>query len=80
VAPWETTCFARVDRGILAAVRSALVAEAVGGQALLERDAALARIDERLREASAGRGPLLLLEEPAGIGKTRPAGSSIRRP
>ena len=42
-----------------------------GGQALLERDAALARIDERLREASAGRGSLLLLEGPAGIGKTR---------
>jgi DNA-binding CsgD family transcriptional regulator len=55
----------------LAAVRSALVAEVVGGQALLERDAALARIDERLREASAGRGSLLLLEGPAGIGKTR---------
>jgi DNA-binding CsgD family transcriptional regulator len=42
-----------------------------GGQALLERDAALARIDEHLREASAGRGSLLLLEGPAGIGKTR---------
>ena len=42
-----------------------------GGKALLERDAALARIDERLREASAGRGSLLLLEGPAGIGKTR---------
>src|SRR5260370_39463304 len=62
--------FARVDRGILAAVRSALVAEVEGGQALLERDAALARIDERLREASAGRGSLLLLEGPAGIGQT----------
>jgi DNA-binding CsgD family transcriptional regulator len=55
----------------LAAVRSPLVAEVEGGQALLERDAALARIDERLREASAGRGSLLLLEGPAGIGKTR---------
>ena len=42
-----------------------------GGKALLERDAALARIGERLREASAGRGSLLLLEGPAGIGKTR---------
>jgi DNA-binding CsgD family transcriptional regulator len=42
-----------------------------GGQALLERDAALARIDQRLRDAIAGRGSLLLLEGPAGIGKTR---------
>src|SRR5260370_39551591 len=56
---------------MLAAVRSALVAEVEGGQALLERDAALARIDERLREARAGRVSLLLLEGPAGIGKTR---------
>ena len=42
-----------------------------GGQPLLERDDALARIDERLREASAGRGSLLVLEGIAGIGKTR---------
>lgn len=42
-----------------------------GGLALLERDAALARIDQSLREASAGGGSLLLLEGPAGIGKTR---------
>jgi len=42
-----------------------------GGQALLERDAVLARIDRRLREAIAGGGSLLLLEGPAGIGKTR---------
>jgi DNA-binding CsgD family transcriptional regulator len=41
------------------------------GQALLERDAALARIDQRLRDAIAGDGSLLLLEGPAGIGKTR---------
>ena len=41
------------------------------GQALLERDAALARIDQRQRDAIAGRGSLLLLEGPAGIGKTR---------
>ena len=40
-------------------------------QALLERDAALARIDRRLREAIAGAGSLLVLEGPAGIGKTR---------
>ena len=42
-----------------------------GGQALLERDAALGRIDQRLREAIAGAGSLLVLEGPAGIGKTR---------
>ena len=42
-----------------------------GGQALLERDAVLARIDQRLVEAVAGAGSLLLLEGPAGIGKTR---------
>ena len=42
-----------------------------GGQALLERDDALARIDQRLREAIARRGSLLLVEGPAGIGKTR---------
>jgi DNA-binding CsgD family transcriptional regulator len=47
------------------------VAEGDGGQTLLERDAALARIDQRLRDAIAGRGSLLLLEGPAGIGKTR---------
>lgn len=41
------------------------------GQALLERDAALARIDQRLRDAIAGDGSLLVLEGPAGIGKTR---------
>ena len=41
------------------------------GQVLLERDTALARIDQRLRAAIAGGGSLLLLEGPAGIGKTR---------
>ncbi|MBV9000903.1 MAG: AAA family ATPase [Solirubrobacterales bacterium] len=41
------------------------------GQALLERDAALARIDQRLLDAMGGDGSLLLLEGPAGIGKTR---------
>ncbi len=41
------------------------------GQPLLERDDVLARIDERLHEASAGRGSLLVLEGTAGIGKTR---------
>ena len=42
-----------------------------GGQALLERDAVLARIDQRVRDAVAGDGSLLVLEGPAGIGKTR---------
>jgi DNA-binding CsgD family transcriptional regulator len=41
------------------------------GQALLERDSALARIEQRLLDAIAGDGSLLLLEGPAGIGKTR---------
>jgi DNA-binding CsgD family transcriptional regulator len=41
------------------------------GQALLERDTALALIDQRVRDAIAGDGSLLLLEGPAGIGKTR---------
>jgi DNA-binding CsgD family transcriptional regulator len=40
-------------------------------QVLLERDAAFARIGQRLRHAIAGSGSLLLLEGPAGIGKTR---------
>jgi tetratricopeptide (TPR) repeat protein len=47
------------------------VAAVDGGQALLERDAALGRIDHRLRAAIAGGGSLLLVEGPAGIGKTR---------
>src|SRR6516162_8673807 len=50
-----------------------------GGQALLERDAALARIDQRLRDAIAGDGSLLLLEGPAGIGKTRLVTAAGRR-
>ena len=50
-----------------------------GGQALLEREAALARIDESLRDAIAGRGSFLLLEGPAGIGKTRLAVAAGRR-
>ena len=41
------------------------------GQALLERDTALVTINQRLDDATAGGGSLLLLEGPAGIGKTR---------
>jgi DNA-binding CsgD family transcriptional regulator len=41
------------------------------GQELLERDAALARIYQCISDAAAGTGSLLLLEGPAGIGKTR---------
>jgi DNA-binding CsgD family transcriptional regulator len=47
------------------------VAEVHDGQALLERDTALGRIDQRLRDAIAGGGSLLVVEGPAGIGKTR---------
>jgi tetratricopeptide (TPR) repeat protein len=71
VAPWKTTCFWQGGPRIFAAVRSAPVVMVDGGQALLERDAALARIDRRLRDAIAGAGSLLLLEGLAGIGKTR---------
>ena len=47
------------------------VAVVDAAKVLLERDAALARIEQRLRDAKAGRGSLLLLEGPAGIGKTQ---------
>jgi DNA-binding CsgD family transcriptional regulator len=50
-----------------------------GGQALLERDAALERIDQRLGDAVAGDGSLLVLEGPAGIGKTRLVTAAGRR-
>jgi len=55
------------------------MARADGGQALLERDAALARIDQRLRAAIGGTGSLLWLEGPAGIGKTRLVVAAGRR-
>ena len=38
---------------------------------LEERDEALASVDALLQDARAGRGRLLVLEGPAGIGKTR---------
>src|SRR5947207_7511062 len=49
------------------------------GPALLERDAALTRIDQSLREAIAGSGSLLVLAGPAGIGKTRLVLAALRR-
>ena len=49
------------------------------GQALLERDAVLARIDQRVSDAIAGDGSLLVLEGPAGIGKTRLVMAAGRR-
>ncbi len=55
------------------------MAEVDAGQALLEREAALARIDQHLRDAIAGGGSLLLLEGPAGIGKTRLLMAATRR-
>src|SRR5438477_11440382 len=39
--------------------------------ALLERDSELAELGEVLEEARAGRGGLVLIEGPPGIGKTR---------
>lgn len=43
---------------------------------LLERDAELAAIAERIEAARGGAGGLLLIEGPAGIGKTRLVGSA----
>jgi len=48
-------------------------------QVLLERDAALAEIDQRLSGAITGGGSLLLLEGPAGIGKTRLLMATVQR-
>jgi len=55
------------------------VAAVVGGQALLERDSALAQVDQRLGAAVAGEGSLLLVEGPAGIGKTHLILAALRR-
>src|SRR5258708_24831389 len=63
--------FVRLDRGFWRRYHRGRVTAMDGGQPLLERDDVLARIDERLHEASAGRGSLLVLEGTAGIGKTR---------
>ena len=41
-----------------------------GAESLLERDGELARIDSALAEARAGRGTFVVIEGPAGIGKT----------
>jgi len=48
-------------------------------QVLLERDAALARVDQSVRDAIAGGGSLLVLEGPPGIGKTRLVMAAGRR-
>ena len=50
-----------------------------GRRVLLERDAALAQIDERPCAAISGEGSLLLLQGPAGIGKTRLVLTAVRR-
>ena len=55
------------------------MAAVVGGQALLERDSALAQVDQRLGGAVAGEGSLLLVEGPAGIGKTHLILAALRR-
>jgi hypothetical protein len=55
------------------------VAVGDAGPVLLERDAALNRIDQCLHAAGAGRGSLLLLEGFAGIGKTRLVLAAARR-
>src|SRR5215216_7253666 len=44
--------------------------EAVATPQLLERSEELARIDSALAEARAGRGTFVVIEGPAGIGKT----------
>jgi DNA-binding CsgD family transcriptional regulator len=78
-ATWQATCFCGGGPRNFGGVRSAPVVAVDGGQALLERDDALARVDQRLRDAVAGRGSLLLLEGPAGIGKTRLVAAAGRR-
>jgi DNA-binding CsgD family transcriptional regulator len=49
------------------------------GHVLLERDVPLARINQRLHDALAGEGSMLLLEGPAGMGKTRLTLAAVRR-
>jgi DNA-binding CsgD family transcriptional regulator len=60
----------RSTEEILPALGSAAVASVSPGKELLERDGALDRIDQHLRDGVAGKGSLLLLEGEAGIGKT----------
>jgi DNA-binding CsgD family transcriptional regulator len=52
---------------------------AAGTLPLLEREAELAAIDESLEAALAGRGTILLIEGPAGIGKTTIVDTACRR-
>ena len=79
LATWETPCISALPPRTLAAVASAPVATIAAAEGLLERDADLARIDERLIAASNGYGSLLLLEGEAGIGKTRLLQAAGRR-
>lgn len=78
-ATWQTTRLCEDGPRTFADVRSAPVAVVDAAQVLLERDRAIARIDQALRDAIAGRGSLLLLEGPAGIGKTRLIQAAARR-
>lgn len=78
-ATWQTTCVCEGEPRSYVDVRSAPVAVVDAAQVLLERDAAIARIDRQLRDAIEERGSLLLLEGPAGIGKTRLIEAAARR-
>ena len=49
------------------------VTERAAGPALLERDRELAAITAAINAAALGRGGVVWVEGPAGIGKTSPA-------
>ncbi len=49
-----------------------------GGQGLLERESELADLDRRVDAVVAGEGGMVLIEGPAGIGKTRLLGEARR--
>lgn len=50
-----------------------------GSEALLEREAELAEVAAAVARAAGGDGGILLIEGPAGIGKTRLMGEARRR-